>query len=234
MESQRNAMLMYTSCGWFFDELSGLETVQVLQYAGRTIQLSEDLLGEGIEEPFLERLTEARSNLFEHKDGAHIYGKFVKPAVIDLKKVAAHYALSSTITDYESETKIYCYRVKKDDYQKTQMDKTKLIIGRIGIVSDITLESETMGFCVLHLGGHVFNGGVKTFPDDDGYQSTKGEISAAFEKGEFAEVVRTMDVGFGAYSYSLLNLFRDEQRRIVNIVMGEKMEEFGACLSHHV
>jgi alpha-amylase/alpha-mannosidase (GH57 family) len=226
MESQRHAMLMYTSCGWFFDELSGIETVQVLQYAGRTIQLSEGLLREGIEGPFLERLTEAKSNLAEHKDGAHIYETFVKTAMIDLKKVAAHYALSSTITDYESETKIYCYHVRKDDYQKTQMDKTKLIIGRIGIVSDITLESENVGFCVLHLGGHLFNGGVKTFSDDEGYQSAKGEISATFEKGEFAEAVRTMDTRFGAYSYSLVNLFRDEQRRIITIVMDEKMEEF--------
>ena len=34
LEMQRHAMLMYTSCGWFFDEISGIETVQVIQYAG--------------------------------------------------------------------------------------------------------------------------------------------------------------------------------------------------------
>lgn len=226
METQRHAMLMYTSCGWFFDELSGTEAVQVLQYAGRTIQLSEGLSRGGIERPFLEKLSEAKSNLAEHKDGAHIYEKFVRPAIVDLKKVAAHYALSSTITEYESETKIYSYRVRKDDYQKTQMDKTKLIIGKIGIVSEITLESEIVVFCVLHLGGHVFNGGVQTFPQDDVYQSMKQAITSAFEKGDFAEVIRTMDTHFGMHNYSLLSLFRDEQRKIINLVISEKMEEF--------
>ena len=54
-------MLMYTSCGWFFDELSGIETVQVMQYAGRLVQLAEELFGYAIESKFLERLVERRA-----------------------------------------------------------------------------------------------------------------------------------------------------------------------------
>ena len=42
LELQRHAMLMYTSCGWFFDEISGIETVQVIQYAGRAIATGAD------------------------------------------------------------------------------------------------------------------------------------------------------------------------------------------------
>src|SRR6202035_3981626 len=56
LEMQRHAMLMYTSCGWFFDELSGLETVQVIQYAGRAVQLAQDVFGEALVQRFLERL----------------------------------------------------------------------------------------------------------------------------------------------------------------------------------
>ena len=63
LEMQRHAMLMYTSCGWFFDELSGIETVQVIQYAGRVVQLAEELFGDGIERRFLEKLALAKSNL---------------------------------------------------------------------------------------------------------------------------------------------------------------------------
>ena len=226
MEVQRHALLMYTSCGWFFDELSGLETVQIIQYAGRAIQLSEGLFRGGIEISFLERLSKAKSNLAEHKDGSHIYENFVKPVMIDLMKVAAHFALSSTIMEYEDNSKIYSYRVSKEDYQKLQVEKTKLVMGRIGIVSEVTRESQTVSFCVLHLGGHVFNGGLQTFLQDDTYQSTKGEITTAFEKGDFAAVIRLMDTHFGTHSYSLLNLFRDEQRRIINLVISEKMEEF--------
>jgi alpha-amylase/alpha-mannosidase (GH57 family) len=227
LEMQRHAMLMYTSCGWFFDELSGLETVQIIHYAGRAIQLSEGLFGEGIEKSFLGRLSKARSNLAEHGDGAHIYEKFVKTSMIDLKKVAAHYALSSAIAEYEDKAKIYSYRVDKEDYQKMQVEKTKLAVGRVGVASEITLESDAISFCVLHLGGHVFNGGVQIFRQDDAYQSMKQAMISAFEKGDFAEAVRTMDAHFGMHNYSLLNLFRDEQRKIINLVISEKMEEFG-------
>ena len=97
---QRHAMLMYTSCGWFFDEISGIETVQVIQYAGRAVQLAQELFGddngeEQLEAAFLRRLKEARSNLAERRDGAHIYETHVRPALVDLRKVGAHYGISS-------------------------------------------------------------------------------------------------------------------------------------------
>src|SRR5204862_5531127 len=93
MEMQRHAMLMYTSCGWFFDELSGMETTQVIQYAARTLQLYEDIFGESIEPIFLDRLAAAKSNIPEHQNCRVIYEKFVKPAIVDRKKVAANYGL---------------------------------------------------------------------------------------------------------------------------------------------
>ena len=73
LELQRHAMLMYTSCGWFFDELSGIETVQVIQYAGRVVQLAQELFDDPLEQRFLEKLALAKSNLPEHRDGANIY-----------------------------------------------------------------------------------------------------------------------------------------------------------------
>jgi hypothetical protein len=73
---------MYTSCGWFFDELSGLETVHVLHYAGRAIQLAREATGQDVEAPFCERLHNARSNIPEQGDGEKIYKKWVAPAVI--------------------------------------------------------------------------------------------------------------------------------------------------------
>ena len=95
MELQRHAMLMYTSCGWFFDEISGIETVQVLQYAGRLIQLAEELFDVDVQPEFLDLLELAQSNIPAHRNGRRVYERFVTPAVVDLAKVAAHYAMSS-------------------------------------------------------------------------------------------------------------------------------------------
>jgi alpha-amylase/alpha-mannosidase (GH57 family) len=83
LEMQRQAMLMYTSCGWFFDDLSGIETVQVIQYAGRAVHLAAELFDGDVETPFLEKLAAAKSNISRHKDGRHIYEKWVRPSRVD-------------------------------------------------------------------------------------------------------------------------------------------------------
>jgi alpha-amylase/alpha-mannosidase (GH57 family) len=82
MELQRNALLMFTSCGWFFDDLAGLEGRQILQYAGRAIDLAERIGGPAsrFEAPFLDRLAAAKSNDPERGDGRQVYEQFVRPA----------------------------------------------------------------------------------------------------------------------------------------------------------
>ncbi len=75
LELQRHAMLMYTSCGWFFDELSGIETVQAMLFAGRAVQLGQNLFGDSLESQFTARLASAKSNLPEYGDGRRIYDK---------------------------------------------------------------------------------------------------------------------------------------------------------------
>ena len=76
MEMQRHAQLMYTSCGWFFDDIAGIETVQIIAYAARVLQLAQQLFGEraaGFEPAFLARLAKAHSNVASAGDGANIY-----------------------------------------------------------------------------------------------------------------------------------------------------------------
>jgi len=92
LEAQRNAMLMYTSCGWFFYDLAGLETVQVLRYAARVCDLLVEA-GEPSPEPtLLGALREAHS--FDQGDGRRIWGAQVAPARVDASRVAAHLALA--------------------------------------------------------------------------------------------------------------------------------------------
>ncbi|MHB8756102.1 MAG: DUF3536 domain-containing protein, partial [Candidatus Acidiferrales bacterium] len=110
LELQRHAMLMYTSCGWFFDELSGLETVQTIQYAARALQLASQLTRDAnLESEFVERLARARSNISENQGGKRVYERFVKPVMLDLKGVGAHFAVSSLFSDAGPEQHTYCY-----------------------------------------------------------------------------------------------------------------------------
>lgn len=226
LEMQRHAMLMYTSCGWFFAEISGLEAMQIMEYAGRAIQLFKDVFHNGLEDAFQERLARAKSNLPEYSDGACIYEIFVKPSMIDLKKVGVHFAVSALFETYAEKTKIYCYAVQIEDYQKLEDGTMKLAIGRISVTSEITGKSERMIFGGLHLGTHDFNGGVSLFLQDVEYQRIKSEMIAVFEKGAAADIVRMMDKHFGMHNYSLLDLFKDEQRKILHQVISSTIQEF--------
>lgn len=224
LECQRLAMLMYTSCGWFFDELSGIETVQVIQYAGMALQLAWEVSGSFLEEPFLERLGAAKSNLPEYGDGKRIYEKFVKPSMVDFKKVAAHYSMSSLFRDYGDSTDVYRYHVEKDDFTMMQVGITKFAVGRIRVSSRVTGEQSLISFCVLSLGGHALNGGVRDFLGEGPYREMKEETTQAFQNGAFAEIVRLMDKHFGMHNYTLTSLFRDEQREIIRHIIAGDVE----------
>lgn len=216
VEMQRHAMLMYTSCGWFFDEISGIETVQVIQYAARALQLAGDLLGKDFEAGFLERLEKAKSNIREHKDGRVIYNKFVKPAIVDREKIAAHYAVSSLFESYAEESRIFSFTVVQEDRNLWSAGATRLAVGRIRVSFEITRNSDVLTYGVLHFGDHNLNCGVRFYQGEESYGELVREMKEAFDRADFPQTIRLMDQHFGASSYSLKNLFRDEQRKVLD------------------
>ncbi len=232
LEMQRHAMLMYTSCGWFFDELSGIETVQVMQYAGRVVQLAEELFGSSIEQEFLEYLALSNSNLPEQGNGAEIYQRFVKPAMLDLHKLGAHYAISSLFEDYGQHTRIYSYSVDRLDYRVTQAGKLRIATGKANFTSEVTQHSELLTFGVLHFGDHNLHAGLRPFTSERAYRSLVKNLSQAFKKGDMARCVQLMDEGFGTEAYSSKNLFRDEQRKVLGEILRSTMKEAEAAFRH--
>jgi alpha-amylase/alpha-mannosidase (GH57 family) len=225
MEIQRQTMLMYTSCGWFFDELSGLETVQVLQYAGRVVQLSREIFGDSIEAGFLERLERVGSNLPEHGNGRLIYDKFVRPAMVDLHKVGAHYAVSSLFENYGERSRIFCYDVEREDFRVQTAGRTKLLLGRARVTSGITRKSAVVSFGVLHMGDHNVSGGIRDFRGEEAYASLVQEIGDVFRSADLPEAIRAVDKHFGLGTYSLKLLFRDELRKILGIILDQTLSE---------
>lgn len=229
LELQRHAMLMFSSCAWFFDELSGIETVQVIQHAARAIQLAEELFGDSVEPHFLEILERAKSNIPQHGDGRRIYKKFVKPAMVDLTKVAAHYAISSLFEEYGEQAKIYCYNIDLQDYRSSEAGRAKLAVGWCKVASEVTQESSTLSFGVLHFGDHNLNAGVREYRGGKAYQLMVQEVTQAFSKAEFPEVIRQLDKHFGTSTYSLRYLFRDEQRKILDRLLESTLAEVEAA-----
>jgi alpha-amylase/alpha-mannosidase (GH57 family) len=237
MELQRNAMLMYTSCGWFFDELSGIETVQIIQYAGRVLQLADQLFRRSFETEFLERLALAKSNIPENSDGRIIYEKYVRPAMLDLKNVGAHYAISSLFQENGERRSIYSYSAVMEDYRKFQVGNTQLVIGRAKVTSKVTRVSTTLCFGVLHLGDHNIACGTGEYQGTQKYEALVKEISEAFSRADFPKTILLLGKHFGTSTYSLTSLFTDERRKILDTIMEPTLREAEASYSsiyeHH-
>ena len=217
LEMQRNAMLMYTSCGWFFDEVSGVENIQIMQYASKAIQYASEIQGTSLEQEYINRLREAPSNKFN--TAADAFDKYVRPAQCDLLRVGAHYCISSIFEDYSSETNICCYTSKSDFYEQLEAGRMKLAVGQTYITSDITWEERNIRFAVLYFGDHNISAGVMDFISEEALEEMKKELKESFLHGNIPEVVRLMDKHFDSNIYSLWHLFKDEQKKVLDQIL---------------
>ncbi len=109
MEMYRHALLMQSSDGWFFDDISRIETVQILRHACRVIEIIKETTGEEHEQYFTNILKNAESNIGKFGDGQFIYQTFVKTAVYDFKKIAALLAFKVLFGNTPEE--IYSFKI---------------------------------------------------------------------------------------------------------------------------
>ncbi len=225
LEMQRHVLLMYTSCGWFFDEISGIETVQVILYAARAVQLFDELHGINLEKKFQDLLKKAPSNIQEIKNGKVVYENLVKPAIIDLQRVAAHYAVSSLFEEYSEKTEIFCYEIENIKRDFKEAGKQKMVIGRVLMRSKITFDEKNISFAFLHLGDHNINGGVRESLSDDKYSKMYKDLSGAFSKLNVVEIIMLIDKHFGTHNYTIWHLFKDESRNVFNKIMESTLKD---------
>lgn len=223
LEMQRHALLMYTSCGWFFEELSRPEGVQILCYAARALELAGEVAGVKLEPEFIQRLALAPSNIDGFKHGAGVYQQLVIPAQVSLQQVAAHYAISSLFTAYPQQHRVYSYLADQLDYQLQRMGPLTLAVGQLQLTSEITRESTHLVFAVLHLGGWDFHCCIQPFAGRRHYTDLKTSLSSALQQGSAARTVLAMAEIFGDPSYGLSDLFAEERHRITSLLAQETL-----------
>lgn len=236
MEMQRHAQLMYTSCGWFFDDISGIETVQIIAYAARVLQLAQRLFGSrvaSLEADFLATMVEARSNDAKAGDGARIYKEKVCALQLGLEQVAAHYAISSIFSSFAEETELFCYNVRRISYDIFTSGRGRLALGRTAIASTITGERQCFSFAVLHFGDQNITAAVKAYAEADAisFEAFMTQATQHVLRADFPEVIRLLDRYYGHVDYSLTSLFTDEQRRIVKLILNSTLWNIESSLT---
>ena len=231
LEMQRHAMLMYTSCGWFFDEISGIETVQVMMYAARAMQLASELFGLELEDQYTSILKEAPSNIPEFENGAKIYSIFIKPAIVDLAKISAQNAIIELFEDniksgiLSPRMPNCCFKITPGDVEKRDDGKFRLIVTRSNIYSGITLDEESFGSAALWLGDHNVSCGAKRNMSPETFSKLRDEVLGYFERGQINEIIVILSKYFGKNMYSLKDLFRDDQRYVLNYIIADGLKK---------
>jgi len=230
MEMQRHAMLMYTSCGWFFDEVSGIETTQIMQYACRVVQLANQTNEVDYETEFLKRLELALSNVPTYKNAAHVYEKFVLPSRINLKRVGMHFAVSSIFEEEPESLTIFNYSTSSESFVKKAAGEQKLALGITTVKSLVTQSERKFVFAVIYLGKHNIIGNISLDMEVDDFAGMQFRMIKAFEEGRLGDVIGIMQMYFGPEKYTIWQLFSDEKRKILDLIAQESMAELESSL----
>ncbi|MEM6753790.1 MAG: DUF3536 domain-containing protein [Cyanobacteria bacterium P01_C01_bin.38] len=241
LEIQRHSLLMFTSCGWFFEEISRPEGTQILRYASRAMELAAEVAGVQLEKGFLQILEKAPTNIDIFRTGADVYRQLVLPSQISFKQVAAHYAITSLFNGHKSVEKwsglgdkkdrdsqlhhkqIYCYTASELDHQLQRLGSITLAVGHLKLVSQVTWESQQMAFAVLHLGGWDFHCCIQPFEGKRSYTKLKDKLLNALQQGSAAHTILVMTQLFGEESFNLQNLFAEERHRLMRLLTQETL-----------
>lgn len=224
MEMARHAMLMYTSCGWYFDDLSGIETVQCMQYAARVAELIEDVGGAPVEPELIDRLSAASSNLAEEGDGRQVWTRRVQPARIDPAKVCAHVAVNALVDAVdEHSVDVYGYHVDFLDRIERRSGRTRMLAGIVRVRSQLTEITSSLCFAGLHLGEQHVTGGVRPPPPRDTWVGIVEQLTGAFRTADVFAAQRAIASHFPGHELSLSSLLIGSRERVLGAVLGDAL-----------
>ena len=161
-------------------------------------------------------------------DGAAVWRRLVRPAMVDPRRVIAHYAITGLLDEHPDEAVVHAFRVRRVDEAREAYGGTALRVGHVRVSSIVTGEVREATYAVLHFGGHDFSCGVRAWEAPRAYEAMKADLLRRYARYTLADMVRGMDEWFPGEGFSLTDLFLDERRRVlarVTRAMLDKHEE---------
>jgi alpha-amylase/alpha-mannosidase (GH57 family) len=232
LEMQRNLILMYASCAWFFDEISGVETVQSLAYAARAIELAGDLCEENVEPEFLRLLQNAPSNIPDFENGRKVYDFLVQTFRMDFLKIATHVAARALFQESGKEESFARYDISWTGKAHLHSGLSQIIIAHLEIKSCITLEKKDVEIVAIHLGDHNLNIGALPYSGAKSFSAMSAEFTETFNRGDLSKCLRLIDKYFESNIYYLSDLCHENRKEIIDNVLSKKLEAIEEQFTH--
>ena len=224
LEIQRHALQMYTSCGWFFNDLSGIETIIVLQHASRAVQLAEEWTGGEVAAKFVRHLSEAKSNLPEVGKGDQVYQRLVKPKWVTPERVVNHFAITSLLDSGDGEKQIFSCRVEKIHYEKMERKSNLLVVGQLRITSEIIPEPREFLFGLISSKKEVLRTWVLERKEGLEFSNFKEKAQESFGTGD-EEITQVLTSLLGNLTFTLRDTFKEERQVIFQKLIQKEFDE---------
>ena len=229
LESQRSSMLMYTSCGWFFNDLSGIETVQVMRYAGHLIDQLRDMGATPGEADFLAQLSEGRSNIASCGNGADIYRDKVAPARVSSVAVAAHIGLSCVATQMGPTGHLAGRHYRIEGLRQQRRGRLSVATMRIVLRHARTDRRQLLAACSIHLGNTDLSCVLKPLDEPAAFEPLADKVVCSFNSGaSLLVLMRTIEQAFGSDDYDLRQLLPEHRQALSRALFAPMRERYAA------
>jgi hypothetical protein len=243
LEAQRHALLMYTSCGWFFNDLAGIETLQILRYAARCLDLLAELGEPGPEQRVLDILATARSNHPDEGDGLAIWERHVAPSRVDAGRVVAHLALVELLGDVspgagdgrarmragEDAAELGGHVVERGPHLVLDRGGLSVCAGEVTLTHRRTRRRSRHAYAAVHLGGLEVFGATRPLDVFVDVGADLDAVRRAVEHGErVTTLLREVVSRFGPREFGLESALPDAAGQIVARAAEDLVDRFAA------
>ncbi len=225
LEAQRQGMLMQSSDGWFFDDVSGPETVQILTHASRAIDLVRAWT-ETLEPAFVQRLQAAPAPGPDLSDGATVYERLVRPQGVPTARLVAMHAIRSLV-EQPPRLSAPAATIRQLDADRADAGGHTLLVGRVSVISATTGDEDDAAYAVVHFGGHEVHCAAQVGFPAARFAELRTTLLRRFGRDVLSEVMRTLDAALGPAYFTLRDLPLEDRRRVLAALPARQLQVLG-------
>ncbi len=215
LEAQRNALLMYTSCGWFFNDISGIETTQLMKYAARAAELAGGDDSEKLESILLDELSKAKSNIEAYGTGAELYRQEKKYSAVSGGFLAGQFVLTRHLDCPGASPETFGYEFEVVEEDQIEFDDESIRTGLFGMTSPFSLERWIFAYALILGSPSKVVCMVREVADPQEYEGLRANLDSLPEEADRKKIIRKFTELFGGHVFAMRHLFPEDREKIL-------------------
>lgn len=229
LESQRMALYMFTSCGWFFDDISGIESIQILMYAARAIELVRRTSPNDLEKRLQDFLAHAESNDPAYKNGSKIYETLVRLSTITPARAAAHFGIIAFLDGINTDRFPFVKMMQPLRHNHYKINGIKAILGEVQVIEKRTEKRTEKTFLAIHGNDQEFScvTGIVSASD---YELINNEIAASLSESPESLITVFSMMAQDIQYFTLADLIADVRHDMIKAMADSIYNKFATSI----